>query len=349
MAKSRPMNGGKARRIGVGVLVLALVVGVLGLLRLRGDDGVSSCAPTDAVVATNRSFDPDVELQESPDGLSQVVLWTADGRSTVLLRDEVLTEPDASPDGGSLVVVRADGDYESAGPGATDLWVLTVDGEVTSKLTTGSSADSPDWSPLGDQIVYSEYVDGNFELRTIRSDGTDSPELLLPSGGANRLAPAWSPDATQVAFVKRISPQPNGAGGVSEVWLVGADGQAPRRLADAPGGAKAPDAPDAQSIAWSPDGSQLLVSSLAGDNGRVDLIDVDSGSSRKLADGATSATWTDDGTGVFYFTKDGAEERPLWRLADGSIAGGRLERDRFIGDDSTYLDPYFGTSTVPCP
>ena len=119
---------------------------------------------------------------------------------------------------------------------ATDLWVVTVGGEVTSKLTAGAHAGFPDWSPSGDRIVYSEFVDGYFELRTIKSDGTGSPELLLPSGGADRLAPAWSPDATQVAFVKYIYPEPNGVGGVSEVWLVGADGAAPLRLADAPGG-----------------------------------------------------------------------------------------------------------------
>ncbi len=343
------MKGGKARRIGLGVLVVALVVGFFGVLRLRSDnDSVPTCSPTDAIVATNRSLDPEGDPQEFQEGDSQVVLWTADGRSTVLLRDEVLTEPDASPDGGSLVVVRADGNYESAGPDATDLWVVTVDGEVTSKLTAGASARSPDWSPSGDRIVYSASVDDYSELRTISSDGTGSPELLLPSGGANRLAPAWSPDATQVAFVKRIYSKP-GADGVSEVWLVGADGQGPRRLADAPGGTDAPDAPEDQSIAWSPDGSQLLVSSFGGANGRVDLIDVDSGASRKLAGGATSATWTGDGTGVYFFTKNGAEDRGLWRLAEGSVAGGRLERDRFIGNDSTYLFGYFGTSTVPCP
>ena len=335
------MNGGKARRIGLGVLVMALVIGVLVVLRLRGDDdSVSTCSPTDAIVATNRSFDPEGDPQEFREGDSQVVLWTADGRNTVLLRDEVLTEPDASPDGGSFVVVRADGDYESVGPAATDLWVVTVDGEVTVKLTTGAHAGFPDWSPSGDRIVYSEFVDGNFELRTIRSDGMGQSELLLPSGGADRLAPAWSPDATQVAFVKHTYPEPNGTGGVSEVWLVGADGTALRRLADSP---------DAQSLAWSPDGSQLLASSFGGENGRVDLIDVASGARRKLAGGATSATWVDDGSGVYYFTKDGAEERALWRLAEGSIARGRLKRDRFIGNDSTYLYPYFGTSTVPCP
>lgn len=142
-----------------------------------------------------------------------------------------------------------------------------------------------------------------------------------------------------MAFVKYIYPEPNGAGGVSEVWLVGADGTAPRRLADSP---------EDQSIAWSPDGSQLLVSSFGGANGRVDLIEVESGASRKLAGGATSATWTDDGTGFYFFTKDGAEDRGLWRLAEGSVAGGRLKRDRFVGNESTYLHGYFGTTTVPC-
>ena len=52
---------------------------------------------------------------------------------------QVTTDPSFSPDGSTLVVVRAEGDYESAGPDSTELRLLDPDGSNPRDLVDGSS------------------------------------------------------------------------------------------------------------------------------------------------------------------------------------------------------------------
>ena len=73
------------------------------------------------------------------------------------------------------------------------------------------------------------------------------------------------------------------------------------------------------------------------------------GSSQVIAKGATFATWSPDGSSLYYFTKAGATTRARWRFEEGHLDTGDVVRDRFIGKGDAYLYGYFGTSTRPCP
>ena len=107
---------------------------------------------------------------------------------------------------------------------------------------------APDWSPSGDQVVFAD-VQG---LRVQNLDGTNSYEI---THSANDISPAWSPDAAQVAFVRRqhdhwevyVVAVPDGAG---------ADGGSLTRLTDTP---TRPDGTLGNSVspAWSPDGGHI--------------------------------------------------------------------------------------------
>jgi dipeptidyl aminopeptidase/acylaminoacyl peptidase len=310
--------------------VLAATVVAVVMLR-KDSDRPASCPADRSVVAVSRPG----EIE----GTAEVALVTAEGQVTVIPTGWTATEPSFGPSGEELVVVKAEGDYESAGPGATDLWVLRSDGAVVRGLTEGANASSPDWSPVDDTIVYSEFVEGRFELRTLSAEGDEAPETLLGSDDGDRLAPEWSPDGSQIAFVNRTSPGERGDQYTAEVWTVDADGGSARSIGRVP---------DAHSVAWAPEGDRLLVSTFRGENGRVFLLDSAGGEGQVVARGATSATWARNGS-VYYFTKEGAAPGSHWRLAEGHLDDDQLGRDRFLGDESVYLYGYFGTSARPCP
>lgn len=78
------------------------------------------------------------------------------------------------------------------------------------------------------------------------------------------------------------------------------------------------------------------------------LVDIDSGDAQEIAEHATFAAWTPDGSEIYYFTKDGAPEPSWWRLAQGRVVGDRLARDRYVGGIEGYLYPYFGLAVSPC-
>ena len=59
-----------------------------------------------------------------------------------------------------------------------------ADGAVRT-LTTGYD-NFPAWSPQGDLIVFSRLADGDFDIFSIRADGTDLRQLTTAAGGASR-------------------------------------------------------------------------------------------------------------------------------------------------------------------
>lgn len=108
--------------------------------------------------------------------------------------------------------------------------------------------EQPALAPDASAVVY--------VLRTIdhRSDrnafhlwrvGLDGSEAHRISDGPSDTTPAWSPDGTQIAFLRSRS-------GPAQVWLSDSDGSAARALTDLPLGAGAP--------RWSPDGTRIAFS-----------------------------------------------------------------------------------------
>lgn len=293
----------------------------------------AGCEPGGPVVALNRTGDSD--------GLAEVVVSDKGGDAVVVTGDWVATSPSFSPDGRTLVVVRADGDYESAGPDSTSLWTLSIDGTEPRMLTEGQMDDHPAWSPDGSTIAFSRYspsaAGDSMQITTVPAGGGDV-RPLVPNDGSDDVAPAWSPDGRTLAFI-RAERQPDRSS-TTTVWIADADGSNARQVAAVP---------DAHSLDWHPDGNQLLVSSFAAEDGGVALVAVDSGEVRQIAEHATFAAWTPDGNGIYHFTKDGAPQPSWWRLARGRVAGDRLERDTYVGGIEGYLYRNFGLAVSPCP
>ena len=96
---------------------------------------------------------------------------------------------------------------------------------------------SPSWSPNGDRIVFTSDRDGDFEVYTIKIDGTDLQRLTRSPG--NDAHTAWSPDGEWIAFAsarggfKDEAPlHPYNVQPYGDLYVMRADGSDVRRLTD---------------------------------------------------------------------------------------------------------------------
>ncbi|HMG39915.1 MAG TPA: hypothetical protein VK611_01245 [Acidimicrobiales bacterium] len=272
-------------------------------------------------------------------GVPEVSVVIADGGREMITGDWVVSQADFAPDGGQLVVVKADGDYESSGPRSTALWVIGTDGIDTTdprELTGGDVSDEdPDWSPDGTTIVFNriELEAGTFSWRimTVPAEGGEPSEVLdEPIWSPDRLEePTWSPDGTRLAFTRSVY-----TGGIHEetsVWTMATDGS---------GAAPLVTLPYVEEIDWHPDGTSLLVDT--GDGAEV--VDVRTGTAELLSDRIEEAVWSPDGGSVYYF------EKPDNSDPDRAIRRSRVEDGRLVATEDvvTGVDPSFGLTVGPC-
>ena len=84
--------------------------------------------------------------------------------------------PSWSPDGKRLVL-------RSATSSSKGLSILDIESGILTPLTPDSGTDNlPAWSPKGDVITFTSRRDGDWELYTIRPDGTGLKRLTHESG-----------------------------------------------------------------------------------------------------------------------------------------------------------------------
>ena len=146
--------------------------------------------------------------------------------------------------------------------------VLLADTVATSLVRTYLTpttmlAGEPDWSPDGNKLCFSsEEADGSRHIWLAALNDTIVTELRqLTTGAIYDLTPRFSPDGTRIAFTSNRSARPG-------VWWVSVDGEASGMglvsFEDSSDPAGPPGEPiQVFSPCWSPDGTQILVSSNA--------------------------------------------------------------------------------------
>lgn len=136
--------------------------------------------------------------------------------------------PSPSPDGKRIV-------YRTVGPAGSGLRILDLKTKVTTTLTTEYD-NFPFWSPRGDLIMFARAVGGDFEIFTIRPDGTDLKRLTFSKGNDAHMT--WSPDGEWIIFASSRmgfkdeaiytgAPQPYG-----ELFMMRYDGSDVSQLTD---------------------------------------------------------------------------------------------------------------------
>jgi Tol biopolymer transport system component len=136
--------------------------------------------------------------------------------------------PSLSPDGKRVV-------YQVRGAENGLRIKSLIDGSV-SKLTEGMD-NFPVWSPRGDRIVFTGFETGDFEIYSVRPDGTEMRQLTHSHG--NDAHALWSPDGRWLAFTssrmgwkdEMLRPW-HGPQSYGEIFVMRADGTDVRQLTD---------------------------------------------------------------------------------------------------------------------
>ena len=134
-----------------------------------------------------------------------------------------------SPDGKRLV-------YRVMGEGQQGLRIFNLEDSRITTLTNEYDT-FPMWSPRGNVIAFCSFRDGDFDIYTMRTDGSDVRKLTSSHG--NDAHPAWSPDGNWIiysssrkgfkdeAMLDEWGPQPYG-----DLYVMRADGSEVRQLTD---------------------------------------------------------------------------------------------------------------------
>jgi TolB protein len=164
------------------------------------------------------------------DGGAQIAVIAPDGSGF----REVTTGPNnngfpsMAPDGRRFV-------YRSFGPDGGGLRIMDIETQAVTTLTKGYD-NFPLWSPRGDLIMFSRQADGDYEIYTIKPDGTGVRRLTYSHG--NDAHQAWSPDGERIVFASSRmgfkdealytdAPQPYG-----ELFVMRFDGSNVQQLTD---------------------------------------------------------------------------------------------------------------------
>jgi Tol biopolymer transport system component len=195
-------------------------------------------------------------------------------------------QPALSPDGGEIAYVWADANGLSCKGCSDGIRIASADGTDLRTLTSPQDCtfdDSPTWSPDGGTILYSETTcDTGGELFTVPAGGGPVHDLGIPGS-----QPAWGP--SRIAFVGSDSSDhglwtanPDGServrvakSGASPAWS--SDGRLAYLLGTAVvvGSQSAPlPFRSVTSLAWSPDGTRLVVTARTTKTGPFDVYTV---------------------------------------------------------------------------
>ncbi len=136
--------------------------------------------------------------------------------------------PSLAPDGTRLV-------YRTFGPDGDGLRIMNLSTGAATTLTTGYD-NFPLWSPRGDLIMFSRVEAGDYEIFTVRPDGSDVRRLTSSRGNDAHMG--WAADGEQIVFASSRmgfkdevmytdAPQPYG-----ELFVMRYDGTNVQQLTD---------------------------------------------------------------------------------------------------------------------
>lgn len=279
------------------VTAMALIgVGIFALVKLYSGKE-SNLAPTSELNAVPLTTYPGRESQPafSPEGNQIAFVWRAendsnanlfvrlvDGGNYVQVTNDAGDEvsPTWSPDGRTIAFYRSsregDGIYAVPALGGAERKVADM---WPNRLAIGSHTWLH-WSPLGKWLVISDKPSDQqpLSLYLLASDTGEKRRLTTPTASfVGDVSPVFSPDGKTVAFVRLMSVV------AGEIYLVSVDGGEPKRLTSSGEGIS--------SLAWTPDGREIVFSSRYGGRNRLLRVSVEGGTPQWIAASGNEALY----------------------------------------------------------
>lgn len=268
-----------------------------------------------------------------------------------------LSEPEISPDGGSVVVVVARANLDTNGWDAELLLVDTASAEQTVLVRNRPGVGTPRFSPSGDRLAF--LAAGAAPAAGAAASVQQVFVMSMAGGEAIQVTKhprdvetfAWSRDGGSLAFVAAAPATTSPPAGperfndsfelgsdgflvsappvATHLWLVDAAGGEARRLSTAPGSLSAGFGPS--TVSWSADGRSIAVARAAtassgdADQSRIEVIDTASGTVRRLTgrDAFESApAFAPDGSSIAFSYPRGGDPASVSEVRAGPAAGG---------------------------
>ncbi len=204
------------------------------------------------------------------DGNAEIYVMDANGDNLINLSQHPALDVMArwSPDGRQVAFVSKRHDAN----GGAEVYIMNADGSDVRRLTYSEiAAITPNWSPDGKRIVFAQVVgvtdpDDPFplltELYSVKLDGSDRTRLTFtgPPYYQRHIfleTPSWSPDGSRILMTSVIA-----YSGYAIINLVTAK-PGEQELEDVDFGIEEGNPPpQAQHASWSPDGSQIVFSTV---------------------------------------------------------------------------------------
>jgi Tol biopolymer transport system component len=185
-----------------------------------------------------------------------------------LTKGSINYEPSWSGDGRRIVFVR-DRDLPQ-------LWTMKRDGSRHRRLTRASGKEDfdPEFSPGGTHVLFSRIKSYGTrclyraDIFVVVADGSGRARNLTRTCRRSETSAHWSPDGTQIAFVKR-----NKAHDL-QIYVMESDGTGVTRLTDGPARNHSPE--------WSPDGAQIAFISNRDGNSELYVMNAGGGAQTRL-------------------------------------------------------------------
>lgn len=199
---------------------------------------------------------------------------------------------------------------------------VAIDGTQRAQLTKVKANNiSPNWSPNGDQIVFTSFIKYYPEIFSIGSSGSGFRQLT--NNKATNITPSFSPSGDSIVFSSSRS-------GDTELYKMSPSGHITDRITNVLNIDVSP--------AWSPDGSQIVFASERAGNLHLFLTPSSGGGATRLTYTGyqnDQPDWSPDGRKIVFTARDRGAFDLFVMNSDGSLIQ-RLTRDEGNNESPTW-------------